>query len=69
MVTDVETVNNLIEVIRGKFKQELRACYPRDLVNQIAWAARYEDRKPHLDRTSLMAASEAYFLPAPEEPL
>jgi len=38
-------------------------------VNKIAWAARYEDRKPHLDRTSLMAASEAYFLPAPEEPL
>jgi hypothetical protein len=65
MQADVDIINDLIEVIRDKFKQELRACYPRDIVNQIAWAARYEDRKPHLDRDSLMAAAEAYFLPAP----
>jgi predicted ATPase with chaperone activity len=65
MEPDADTVNNLIDVIRNKFKQELRACYPRDIVNQIVWAARYADRKPHLDRDSLQAAAEAYFLPAP----
>ncbi len=63
MPPDADTVNDLIAVIRDKFKRELRACYPRDIVNQIAWAARYEDRKPVLDRDSLLAAAEAYFLP------
>jgi predicted ATPase with chaperone activity len=56
-------LNELITVIRGTFSQELRACYPRDLVNQICWAARYEGRKPHLDHQTLMRAVEAYFLP------
>jgi predicted ATPase with chaperone activity len=65
MEPDANLVSDLIDVIHNKFKQELRACYPRDIVNQIAWAARYADRKPHLDRDSLMAAAEAYFLPAP----
>jgi predicted ATPase with chaperone activity len=56
-------LNELITVIRGTFHQELRACYPRDLVNQICWAARYEGLKPHLDHETLMRAVEAYFLP------
>jgi predicted ATPase with chaperone activity len=56
-------LNELITVIRGTFHQELRACYPRDLVNQICWAAKYEGRKPHLDHQTLMRAVEAYFLP------
>jgi predicted ATPase with chaperone activity len=52
----------LIDIIRGKLKQELRGCYPRDLVNQICWSARYEGRKPHLDQETLMRAVDAYFL-------
>jgi predicted ATPase with chaperone activity len=56
-------LNELITVIRGTFHQELRACYPRDLVNQVCWAAKYEGRKPHLDHETLMRAVEAYFLP------
>ena len=35
----------------------------RDSVNQVCWAARYEDRQPSLDRESLVNAIEAYFLP------
>ncbi len=66
-VHDIEAapglLNELITVIRGTFHQELRACYPRDLVNQICWAAKYEGRKPHLDHETLMRAVEAYFLP------
>jgi len=56
--------NDLIHFIRRALNQELRSCYPRDIVNQVRWAARYEGKKPYMDRTSLMRAVEAYFLPA-----
>jgi len=55
-------LKEMVGVIRGTLQQELRACYPRDLINQICWTARYEDRPPKLDQDSLMAAVEAYFL-------
>lgn len=54
--------NELIRFIRTFLKQELRSCYPRDIINQICWAARYEDRPPVLDHISLMRAVDAYFL-------
>lgn len=60
---DNDVLNDLIAVIRDTLKQELKACYPRDLVNQVCWAARYEDKKPQLDHAALMRAVEAYFLP------
>jgi predicted ATPase with chaperone activity len=53
---------DLINFIRVSLKQELRSCYPRDIVNQVCWAARYEGRKPHLDHFALKQAIEAYFL-------
>jgi predicted ATPase with chaperone activity len=59
---DAGILNDLIEVIRVNLKQELRSCYPRDIVNQIRWAAKYEGRKPHLDHAAVMRAVEAYFL-------
>lgn len=52
----------LIDYIHNTLKQELRSCYPRDIVNQVCWAARYEERRPFLDRASLKQAIEAYFL-------
>lgn len=61
---DEEVLTDLIAVIRGSLHHELKACYPRDLINQVCWAARYEDRKPQLDRAALMRAVEAYFLPS-----
>ena len=57
--------NDLIHYIHDTLHQELRSCYPRDVLNQVCWAARYEDRKPCLDSTSLMRAIEAYFLAKP----
>lgn len=54
-------VRELAQAIRS-LGQELRGCQPRDLVNQVCWAARYEDRAPILDRASLGRAVEAYFL-------
>ncbi|MGC2298030.1 MAG: hypothetical protein WA476_04450 [Acidobacteriaceae bacterium] len=59
---DESALSELIGAIREELHQELRACQPRDLVNQVCWAAQYEDRRPILDRSSLMGAVEAYFL-------
>jgi MoxR-like ATPase len=59
---DEGALNDLIRAIREGLHQELRACQPRDLVNQVCWAAQYEDRRPILDRASLFGAMEAYFL-------
>jgi predicted ATPase with chaperone activity len=53
---------DLIDFIHQGLNQELRSCYPRDIVNQVCWAARYEDRTPYLDHASLEQAVEAYFL-------
>jgi predicted ATPase with chaperone activity len=52
----------LIDYIHNTLKQELRSCYPRDIVNQVCWAAKYEDRKPFLDHASLKQAIDAYFI-------
>jgi hypothetical protein len=59
---DEGALSDLIGAIREGLRQELRACQPRDLVNQVCWAAQYEDRRPILDRPSLFGAMEAYFL-------
>jgi len=61
LAVDESALSELIASIHD-LHQELRACQPRDLVNQVCWAAQYEDRRPVLDRASLMAAVEAYFL-------
>jgi predicted ATPase with chaperone activity len=61
---DESLIGELVVIIRDTLGQELRACQPRDLVNQICWSAKYEGTKPHIDRATLLAAAEAYFLPA-----
>jgi predicted ATPase with chaperone activity len=59
---DAAVPKDLISFIRDTLKQELRQCYPRDIVNQVLWAARYENKKPHVDHAALAHAVEAYFL-------
>jgi len=56
-----EIPHSLISYIRNSLGQELRSCYPRDIVNQVCWAARYEGKTPHVDHTTLQRAIEAYF--------
>jgi len=53
---------DLIDFIRIGMKQELRSCYPRDIVNQVCWSAQYEGHTPYIDRTALQTALNAYFL-------
>lgn len=59
---DQGALRELVAVIRDGLHEELRACHPRDLINQVCWAARYEGRKPRLDRTSLLRAVRTYFV-------
>jgi predicted ATPase with chaperone activity len=51
----------LASFIQDKMKQDLRSCYPRDIVNQVCWSASYEGIDPYIDRRSLLRAIEAYF--------
>jgi len=62
LVPDDNLITDLIDFIHNTLKQELRSCYPRDLVNQMVWAARYEGTDLKLDRESLTKAVDAYFV-------
>lgn len=55
-------VNRLLDTITTELKQELRACYPRDIVQQICWTARYRQQEPRLDDESLELACRTYFV-------
>jgi predicted ATPase with chaperone activity len=59
---DAAVVSYLIDRITRELEQPLRACYPRDIIQQICWTARYEQRAPRLDRQSVEQACRAYFL-------
>jgi predicted ATPase with chaperone activity len=59
---DLEAVKRLARHIRQDVKEPLRPCYPRDLVNQVCWAARYEGIDPVLNQETIMRAADAYFL-------
>ncbi len=58
---EADIVDALIDRIQSQLKEPLRACYPRDIVNQIRWSARYEQREPCLDQAAVQTAVEAYF--------
>lgn len=59
---DPDVVKELARFIRDRVNEPLRPCYPRDLINQVCWAARYEEKQPSLDQTTVMRAVDAYFL-------
>jgi len=59
---DATIPRDLIGFIRNYLKQELRSCFPRDIVEQVCWAARYDNREPYIDRPALERAIRAYFI-------
>jgi predicted ATPase with chaperone activity len=63
LVYQANIVDSLINVITRELNQQLRACYPRDIVQQICWSARYEQREPQLTFDSMANACRSYFLP------
>jgi predicted ATPase with chaperone activity len=63
---DAGLVTDVMNRIEHEFEQPLRACQPRDLINQIVWRSKYEQSKPALTIESLHDACRAYFLVKPE---
>ncbi len=63
---DEELVDDVMKRIEQEFEQPLRACHPRDLVNQIVWRAKFEQHEPALTLEGLHEACRAYFLTRPE---
>jgi hypothetical protein len=68
LACEAPLVDGLIHTIERDYGLELRACQPRDLVNQICWSARYAKRAPLLDAASMDRAVQAYFLAPGERP-
>ena len=60
---DDEVPEYLVQCITKEMKQSLCQCHPRDLLNQIFWAARYAGVEPHLTRQTVEQACRAHFLP------
>jgi len=63
LVYQANIVDSLINVITRDLDQRLRACYPKDIVQQICWAAQYEQSKPQFNWDSVAQACRSYFLP------
>ena len=61
---DQGVAEELIRMITMEYKEPLRACYPRDIVQQIIWGARYLQEKPRLDREAVAQGCRNYFLAA-----
>jgi hypothetical protein len=59
---DPAVLEYLTEFIMVDMKQPLAQCHPRDLLNQIFWAARYSGTEPRLTRSSVEEACRAHFL-------
>jgi predicted ATPase with chaperone activity len=55
-------VNYLIDFIQGGIREPLRACHPRDILNQICWAATYRGSTPTLEKETVDDACRRYFV-------
>jgi predicted ATPase with chaperone activity len=59
---DAALADELIRMIGQEYQEPLRACYPRDVIQQVVWRARYLQKDPLLNRESLAQACGSYFL-------
>jgi len=59
---DAGVAHILIGIIRDELKEPLRACYPRDIVEQICWAAGYQGFQPQISLEAAIQACRNYFL-------
>jgi len=59
---DPAIVDYLMDKITEELRQPLRPCYPRDIVSQIMWGARYRGEPARLDREAVGRACHNYFL-------
>lgn len=61
---DHKVVDRLIDLLKVKFREGLRPCYPRDVVLQIQWAAKYHGMEAQLSHESVEQACHRYFVNA-----
>lgn len=59
---DVGLPEYLVQQITREMKQPLCQCYPRDIIDQILWAAAYQGNEPRLSRSAVNQACRNYFL-------
>lgn len=57
-----EPFDRLLDTITGELGQPLRACYPRDIIQQVSWTARYRNEPARIDDASLDLACRTYFV-------
>jgi len=60
---EFRVVEELIHEL-GRRNEPLRACYPRDIVQHILWAARYQSVPPQINRDTIAAACRNYLIGA-----
>lgn len=60
---DADVPEQTVRFIREEMKQSLSQNLPRDLINQISWAAAYQKNVPRLTRETIEQACRNYFLP------
>jgi predicted ATPase with chaperone activity len=60
---DVGLPDHVVQVIIREMKHPLCQCYPRDLIDQVIWAAAYQGVEPRLSRSAINQACRNYFLP------
>ena len=59
---DAAVAEYATDLLTKQLNEPLRACYPRDIVQQICWAARYAGTPPRLDNNAVAEACHNYFL-------
>lgn len=62
---DPRDVEQLMDLIVAQLSEPLRACHPRDIIQQICWTARYDGKPPQLTWEALAGACRSYFLEPP----
>jgi predicted ATPase with chaperone activity len=53
-----------LRCVLSQHGQPLRACYPRDIIQHLRWAARYEGEQPQVSSAAVARACQSYFLSA-----
>ncbi len=59
---DAAVADDLIQLIGLDYKEPLRACYPRDILQKVLFGAHYLQQEPCLDRKAVAQACRNYFL-------
>ena len=59
---DTSVADDLIRIISAEYSEPLRACYPRDIVQQVLWKSQYLQKEPRMDRVAIAQACQNYFL-------